>query len=110
MSTDLADINNDGHPDIFTTDMLPDDDYRLKTTGTFDNIDLYNSKLKAGLYHQYFRNALQVNDGNGHFTDRQLPMYLAPIGAGCPLPDADNDGQMIFMFNGINRDLTDRTF
>ena len=28
--------------------MIPDDDYRLKTTGTFDNIDLYNSKLKAG--------------------------------------------------------------
>jgi hypothetical protein len=40
MSSDLADINNDGYPEIFTTDMIPDDDYRLKTTGTFDNIDL----------------------------------------------------------------------
>ena len=48
MSSDLADINNDGYPEIFTTDMIPDDDYRLKTTGTFDNIDLYLSKQKAG--------------------------------------------------------------
>ncbi len=37
MGADIADVNNDGYPDIFTTDMLPGDDYRLKTTGAFDN-------------------------------------------------------------------------
>jgi hypothetical protein len=41
MGADMADINNDGHPEIFTTDMLPDDDYRLKTTSSFDNIDQF---------------------------------------------------------------------
>lgn len=113
MSTDLADINNDGHPDIFTTDMIPDDDYRLKTTGTFDNIDLYNSKLEAGLYHQYVRNALQVNDGTGHFTE--IANYANVFGTdwswGALFLDADNDGRNdIFVCNGINRDLTDLDF
>ena len=113
MSTDLADINNDGHPDIITTDMIPDDDYRLKTTGTFDNIDLYNSKLKAGLYHQYVRNALQVNDGSGHFTE--IANYANVFGTdwswGALFLDADNDGQNdIYVCNGINRDLTDLDF
>ena len=113
MSTDLADINNDGHPDIFTTDMIPDDDYRLKTTGTFDHIDLYNSKLEAGLYHQYVRNALQVNDGTGRFTE--IANYANVFGTdwswGALFLDADNDGRNdIFVCNGINRDLTDLDF
>ena len=62
MGADIADINNDGYPEIFTTDMLPEDDYRLKTLGAFDNIDLYNAKLKAGFYHQYVKNCLQLNN------------------------------------------------
>ena len=39
MGADIGDINNDGYPDIFTTDMLPADDYRLKTTLSFDDIE-----------------------------------------------------------------------
>jgi len=27
--------------------MLPRDDYRLKTTGSFDNTNLFNAKLRA---------------------------------------------------------------
>lgn len=58
MGADMADINNDGYPDIFTTDMLPDDDYRLKTTTTFDNIDVQRLKQKSGFYYQYTQNTL----------------------------------------------------
>ncbi len=47
MGADICDINNDGYPDIFTTDMLPDEDFRLKTLGAFDNIDLYNVRIKT---------------------------------------------------------------
>ena len=43
MGADMADINNDGYPDLFTTDMLPDDDYRLKTLGSFDNINSFTT-------------------------------------------------------------------
>ena len=69
MGADIADINNDGYPDIFTTDMLPDDDYRLKTTGSFDNINLFNNKLQSGFYHQYIKNCLQLNNRNGKFIE-----------------------------------------
>jgi hypothetical protein len=113
MSTDLGDINNDGYPDIFTTDMIPDDDYRLKTTGTFDNIDLYNSKQKAGLYHQFVRNALQLNNKDGTFTE--VANYANVFGTdwswGALFFDADNDGlNDIYVCNGINKDLTDLDF
>ena len=113
MSTDAADINNDGYADIFTTDMIPDDDYRLKTTGTFDNVDLYQSKLKAGLYHQFVRNTLQLNNENGTFSE--IANYANVFGTdwswGALLFDADNDGYNdIYVCNGINKDLTDLDF
>ncbi len=113
MSSDLGDINNDGYPEILTTDMIPDDDYRLKTTGTFDNIDLYLSKQKAGLYHQYVKNVLQLNNRNGTFSEIG---YYSGVDAtdwswGALFIDADNDGlNDIFICNGINRDLGDLDF
>jgi enediyne biosynthesis protein E4 len=113
MSTDVADINNDGYPEIFTTDMIPDDDYRLKTTGTFDNIDLYLSKQKAGLYHQYVRNCLQLNNGDGTFSE--IANYAGTFGTdwswGAVFFDADNDGfNDLFVCNGIARDVGDLDF
>ncbi|MES2882608.1 MAG: VCBS repeat-containing protein, partial [Bacteroidota bacterium] len=113
MSSDLADINNDGHAEIFTTDMIPDDDYRLKTTGTFDNIDLYLSKQKAGLYHQYVRNCLQLNNGNGSFSEigNYSGVYGTDWSWGSVFFDADNDGlNDIFVCNGIAKDVGDLDF
>ncbi len=113
MSTDLADINNDGFPEIFTTDMLPEDDYRLKTMGTFDNVDLYRSKLKAGFYQQFVRNALQLNNKNGTFCEISNYSGVAASDwswAGL-LFDADNDGfNDIYVCNGVNRDLGNLDF
>ncbi len=40
--SDMVDINNDGWLDVFTTDMLPENDYRLKTTTKFDDYDVNN--------------------------------------------------------------------
>ncbi|HRN55311.1 MAG TPA: VCBS repeat-containing protein, partial [Agriterribacter sp.] len=47
MGSDIADINNDGRPDIFTTEMLPENDYRLKTVTKFDDYDVFNAKVKG---------------------------------------------------------------
>jgi len=113
MGADLADINNDGYPEIFTTDMLPEDDYRLKTLGAFDNIDLYNAKLKSGFYHQYMKNCLQLNNKNGKFLDiaNFSGVSATDWSWGALMFDMDNDGYNdIYVCNGINRDITNLDF
>src|SRR5215204_3061781 len=69
MGADIGDINNDGYADIFTTDMLPEDDYRIKTTLSFEDINVYRLKQRNGFYHQFFQNTLQLNKKNGKFAD-----------------------------------------
>lgn len=113
MGADIADINNDGRPDIFTTDMLPGDDYRLKTLGAFDNVDLYRSKLKSGFYHQYMKNCLQLNNGNGTYSDigNYSGVSATDWSWGALFFDADNDGYNdIYVCNGVNRDVTNLDF
>ena len=113
MGADLADINNDGYPDIFTTDMLPGDEYRLKTTSSFENYDLYQVKQKQGFYHQFQQNALQVNNKNGKFLETA---YYSGVSAsdwswGALIFDADNDGlNDIYVCNGIYKDVIDQDF
>ncbi len=113
MGSDLADINNDGYPDIFTTDMLPDDDYRLKTTGSFDNFDLFRSKEKSGLYRQFVKNCLQLNAHNDKFMEigNYSGVSASDWSWGALFFDADNDGYNdIYVCNGVNRDVIDLDF
>ncbi len=113
MGADVADINNDGFPEIFTTDMLPGDDYRLKTLGAFDNIDVHNKKLQLGFYHQYMKNCLQLNNGNGTFSEiaNYSGVDATDWSWGALMFDADNDGfNDIYVCNGVNKDVTDLDF
>lgn len=113
MGSDMADINNDGNLDIFTTDMLPEGDYRLKTTTKFDEYDIYNAKLKNSFHHQFTQNCLQLNNGDGTFSEIA---DLAGVNAtdwswGALAFDFNNDGwKDIFVSNGISRDLTNQDF
>lgn len=113
MGADIADINNDGYPDIFTTDMLPDNDFRLKTTTSFENIDVNNLKVKSGFYYQYMQNTLQINNKNGKFLETG---YYSGVAAsdwswGGLIFDADNDGLSdLYVCNGIYNDVTDQDF
>lgn len=113
MGADIADVNNDGYPDIFTTDMLPDDDHRLKTKTSFDNYDVYRIKQQKGFYNQFTHNALQVNNGNGRFLETAFYSGVAASdwSWGALMFDADNDGLTdLFVCNGIARDVTDQDF
>jgi len=113
MGSDMADINNDGNLDIFTTDMLPEGDYRLKTTTKFENYNVYNAKLQNDFHHQFMANCLQLNNGDGTFSEIA---GLAGVEAtdwswGALSFDFDNDGwKDLYVSNGISKDLTNQDF
>jgi hypothetical protein len=96
MGNDVADYNNDGHPDIITVDMLPPDEKTLKTYGSDENPDIYKVKLELrGYQNQYSKNCLQRNNGNGvSFSETALQSGLAATDwSWAPLfADLDNDG------------------
>jgi enediyne biosynthesis protein E4 len=113
MGADMSDINNDGFPDIFTTDMLPDDDYRLKANSSFEGYEAFQQKLNLGFYYQFTQNALQVNNRNGKFLETGFYSGVAASdwSWGALMFDADNDGLSdIYVCNGIYHDVTDQDF
>ncbi|MFD2520155.1 VCBS repeat-containing protein [Emticicia soli] len=113
MGADIADINNDGNLDIFVTDMLPANDRRLKTTSTFESYNLSEMKLQRGFWHQYMRNMLHLNNGDGTFSEigEFSGVHATDWSWGALIFDMDNDGlKDIFVANGIAKDLTDQDF
>ncbi len=113
MGADMADINNDGEPDIFVTEMLPDDDFRLKTTTSFENVDVQRFKERSGFYRQYMQNTLQLNTGRGSFKEiaHHAGVAASDWSWGALMFDGDNDGlNDIYVCNGIYNDVTDQDF
>ncbi len=113
MGADMADINNDGNPDIFVTDMLPEGDERLKNTSDFERYDVYQLKKSKDFYNQYMQNTLQLNNGNNTFSEIASFSGVAQTdwSWGALLFDMDNDGfKDIFVCNGIYHDLTNQDF
>lgn len=111
MGVDVADYNNDGLSDLVVLDMFPPDNFRQKTMfAPTENYDLYQANLALGYEPQYVRNTLQLNRGNGSFSEIG---YLAGIfqtdWSWSPLfADFDNDGwRDLFVSNGYGKDVTD---
>ncbi|HEX6052078.1 MAG TPA: VCBS repeat-containing protein [Gemmatimonadaceae bacterium] len=109
MGMDIADIDNDGWTDIYTTDMLPQDEVRLKTTSTFDSWEVYQAKIREGYGRQFMRNMLQRNNGNGTFTDigQLAGVSRTDWSWAALIADLDLDGfKDIYVTNGLLRDVT----
>lgn len=126
MGADIADINHDGRPDIYVTDMLPESDERIKSKTVFDSWAEYREKIEEGYHHQFVRNTLQLNKGPTNIiTDvtgipDSIPLNifseisrLAGIEATdwswtTLIADYNSDGHNdILVTNGIVKDLTD---
>ena len=113
MGVDMADINNDGLNDIFITDMLPDGDQRVKSVMEFEGYNVFKLKQSKDFFQQYIQNTLQLNNGNGSFSEIA---YFSGVSAtdwswSGLIFDMDNDGYRdIYVTNGINHDLTDLDF
>src|SRR5438093_413451 len=113
MGLDIADINNDGWPDIYVADMLPDDEHRLKTTTSFEAWDRLQAELRNGFYYQFTRNMLHLNNGNGTFSDiGQMAGVARTDWSWSPLlADLDLDGYKdIYVTNGLAKDVTSQDY
>ena len=113
MGADLSDINNDGYPDIFVTDMLVEAEDRRKETSEFERYDLLKLKMSKGLHKQYMQNTLQLNNTNQSFSE--IAYYsgvaMSDWSWGALVFDMDNDGYKdIFVSNGIYHDVTNQDF
>lgn len=108
MGVDVADINNDMLLDVFTVDMAANDNFRLKSNMSGMNPDQFWKIVNKGWNHQYMYNALQLNNGNGTFSEiGQLSGVSSTDWSWSPLiADFNNDGYKdIFVSNGIVRDI-----
>jgi hypothetical protein len=113
MGVDIADFNNDTRPDIFTLDMLPADNHRQKSLQLQENYEVFELQQQQGLYPQYMRNMLHLNNGDGTFSEiGQLAGVSKTDWSWCPLiADFDNDGYKdIYISNGYLRDYTNKDF
>jgi len=115
MGHDIADVNNDGLPDIFTLDMLPESNQLLKQmhgTSRYENEQL---NRRYGYEPQYKRNMLQINNGedalgNHKFSEIGLfaGIYATDWSWSALFADYDNDGYRdLFISNGYPKDVTD---
>jgi hypothetical protein len=113
MGLDIADLDNDQWPDIYTTDMLPEDEYRLKTMSSFEGWDVYQAKVRNGYHHQLMRNMLQRNNRDGTFTDvgQMAGVARTDWSWSALIADFDLDGRKdIFVTNGLAKDVTSQDY
>ncbi len=113
MGVDFADFNNDGFPDLITTDMLPEDPFILKASAAEDPYDIFDFKLSYGYNYQFTRNSLQLNNQDGTFSEIALFAGVASTDWSWStlFADFDLDGQKdIFISNGILRRSNDMDY
>tara|TARA_Y100000996_G_scaffold246370_1_gene193709 strand:- start:15325 stop:18555 length:3231 start_codon:yes stop_codon:yes gene_type:complete len=104
MGVDVADLNNDGELDIFTTDMMPFDAEIALKSGGEDSDKLTKIKSDYGFESQYSRNHFHLKRPYGDYSEIGLltKTYATDWSWSVLIQDFDNDGKNdIFVSNGI---------
>lgn len=113
MGMDRADFNNDGSPDLYVVDMTPADHRLSKENMASMAPGQFRAMVANGMHHQYMFNNLQLNNGDGTWSEiGQLAGVDRTDWSWAPLfADLDNDGwKDIFVTNGIKRDIANNDF
>lgn len=113
MGSDIADINNDDRAELLALDMISEDHVYNKRSMAGMSTSQFFLLVDLGNHYQYMSNALQLNRGNGVYSEISQASGIANTDwSWAPLlADFDNDGlKDLFVTNGIKRDLTDNDF
>ncbi len=124
MGNDVADLNNDGLPDVVAVDMLPADNFRRKTMLSPNNYTNNQNNDHYRYQYQYVRNSFQLNQGftpleGGRGVNDLVFSEISMLSgisstdwSWSPLAaDFDNDGDRDLMVtNGFPKDVTNRDF
>lgn len=105
MGSDVGDLNNDGLPDIFASDMSATSHYRSKVM--MGNMDDSSWFLDWAEPRQFMKNSVFINSGMGKFHDAAFLTGLSSTDwTWSPrIADFDQDGHAdLFVTNGIMRD------
>lgn len=113
MSGDVADLDNDGLPELYITDMLPDSDERVKRITDFIDWEQFQREVELGYHRKYTRNTLHYNHGKEIFSEigRYSGVEASDWSWGALIADFNLSGlRDIFVANGFFRDVTDKDF